>query len=322
MIKLTLILTILCVSKSLSKIRKLTIENPLVYKEKIKQLIQHLDTDFTEYWIYKDLYNHPKEIGVTPKLLQKSISNLGDETRLKNILLTALHGKKVELTVVGGSISRGAPWVENGKGHRVFSNAIRHWWNKVFAPVTSSRMYLRSVALGGVGTDYYSYCLATHLPKDMQTKIILWELSANDYGRYDDKPFPPGQPLEQFTRNVLQRKSKPALIYINFFRGHDYNNGKCKNYEDEGEMTVAKHYRITSISWRNFVCDNMKHKAPLFTEKNLFSADHLHPSILGHSQMAFLLINHLKKQFFTNTYKSCNIRTLFGSLSKRDTTAT
>ena len=288
--------THMLVAFELPPIRK-TIDDPGVYKQKITKLMQQLDTDITQYWTYKDLFNNLNHLGVTPKLVQKGFSNLGDEIRLKRLLLKALRGTRIQLSIVGGSISRGAPFAESGQGARVYFNAIRHWWNLVFGPITSSRMYSKSISIGGVGTDYFSYCLNTHLAENEQPKLILWELSANDRGRYDDKPFPPGQPLEQFTRNVIERDSKPTLMFLNFFRGHDYMGGKCKNYEDEGGQTVASHYRITSISWRNFVCQSINGNNTLFKMGKLFAEDQLHPSILGHAQMAFLVINHLRNSF-------------------------
>ena len=282
---------------TLGKTHKKTINNPEDYKQMLNKLITQLDMDFTKYWLYKDLYNQPEHIGVTPERVQKALANLGDERRLKQMLINALNGQKIELIAIAGSITKGAPFSEEGKGYRIYLNAIRNWWNWVFTSITSSRMISKSVSIGGVGTDYFSYCLNSHIKEDAQPKMFLWELSANDRGRFDDKPFPSGQPLEQFTRNIIQRPSKPALLHLHFFRGHDYMEGKCLNSEQEGATMVAKHYRITSISWRNFVCDSMKGPEDLFRAKHLFARDKLHPSILGHAQMAFLVINHIKNGF-------------------------
>lgn len=263
----------------------------------IKKLIEALEGDFTHTWMYKDLHSTPDQLGVTEERVEKALSNVGNEQRLNNLLLRALQGEEVKLVVIGGSISKGAPFSEEGKGNMVYFNAIEDWWNKVIGSVTQSSMSSDSIAIGGVGTDYFSYCLQTHLEEDNKAKLILWELSANDRGRYDSAPFPPGQPLEQFTRNVLTRVSKPTLMYIHFFRGQDYMGGQCKNCEDEGGDTIASHYNITSLSWRNFVRDSMVAKESLFLEKSIFADDRLHPSILGHAQMAYLIINHLKKTF-------------------------
>lgn len=263
-------------------------------------LLNELDKDATEDWLYKDLFKTPQDIGISKDLLNNAMPNFGNEERLKQILVKALSGESVELAVIGGSISRGAPFSERGQGFRVYFNEVVHWWSKTFQPVTGSTLTAESISLGGIGTDYYSYCLSTHMSENDRAKIFLWELSANDRGRYDNKQFPKAQPLEQLTRNILNRRSKPALLYLNFFRGNDFIQGRCMNFEDEGGLKIAKHYKITSISWRDFVCERMKTKQllnDLFSFDKLFSSDRLHPSILGHAQMAYMIINYLKTSF-------------------------
>lgn len=263
-----------------------------------KALLNELDKEVTEDWLYKDLFKTPTDIGISPEFLRKAIANFGNEIRLKHILLKALSGENIELAVIGGSISRGAPFSERGQGFRVYFNQVVRWWAKTFTEITGSKLTPKSISLGGIGTDYYAYCLSSHMPENDQPKLFLWELAANDRGRYDDKQFPIAQPLEQLTRNILNRRSRPALLYLNFFRGNDIMDGRCVNFEDQGGLKIAQHYKITSISWRDFVCDKLKQqKEDLFSFKSIFSSDNLHPSILGHAQMAYLLIHYMKTSF-------------------------
>ena len=269
----------------------------LPLQSKIAYLIDFLGRDFTSFWSYEDIYSSPSSIGATPQLIQRSVANLGDEIRLRRLLINGFKGKKVVMPIIGGSISRGAPFAEQGLGYRIYFNAIANWWNAIFSDISGSKMEVKSVSLGGVGTDYFSYCLDPHLNDQFSPELIVWELSANDKGRYKDKPFPPGQPLEQFTRNVLLRFSRPALIFINFFRGHDIAEGYCKNFEDEGGLTVAEHYNITSLSWRNYICDYIRAKSEYFGKDEAFSTDKFHPSVMGHAQMAFIVINYLRNAF-------------------------
>lgn len=264
-----------------------------------KRLIVELEKDVTENWLYKDLYKTPQDVGISPDVIQtNAIANFGDEKRLKKILINAMTGNNVELAIIGGSISRGAPFSERGQGFRVYFNQIVHWWSETFEKITGSKLNAKSISIGGIGTDYYSYCLSSHLPEDDKPKLFLWELSANDRGRYDDKQYPKSQPLEQLTRNILNRKSKPTLLYANFFRGNDYIEGICRNFEDEGGQRMAQHYKITSLSWRNFVCWRMQQReSQQFLFRNIFSSDSLHPSIMGHAQMSYLIIHYLKTSF-------------------------
>lgn len=273
------------------------IETTLAFQDKISQLKDFLLRDFTSFWTYKDLYPNAPSIGATPGLIQQSMSNLGDEVRLRKLLSDGLKGEKVWMPIIGGSISRGAPFSERGLGYRIYFNAVSSWWNSIFSGISGSQLEAQNIALGGIGSDYFSYCLDPHLNQQFSPELIIWELSANDKGRYQDKPFPTGHPLEQLSRNILTRFSRPALIFINFFRGADIAQGYCNNYEDEGGLDVAIHYNITSLSWRNYVCDYVKQNSARFGKDQAFSWDSFHPSILGHAQMAFIMINYLRNAF-------------------------
>ena len=283
----------------------------LAEKEPVETLIENLEKDITDVWSYKDVFPDANSIGLDNEKIHKTYVNLGSISglNLRRALARALRGKDVGLAVVGGSISKGGPFSEKGVDYvlRTYFYAVADWWNKVIRPVTGSSMVLRDVSIGGIATDYYSYCLRSHLPDDKLTNIVLWELSANDMRRYaDDELRPKSQPLEQFTRNVLSYKSKPALIFLNFFALFSWDEDlyqHCRNFQDEGEDEIAKYYKITSLSWRDMVCSLMKENAPLFSRDELFAEDQFHPSIEGHAQMAYIIIDYIRTEFLKNLVK-------------------
>jgi len=279
--------------------------------EPINTLVETLEKDITEIWSYKDLYPNAEALGLDNEKVHNTYANLGSLSglSLRRALNRALRGEDVGLGVVGGSISKGGPFSEKGLEYvlRSYFYAIEDYWNKVIRPVTGSSMVVRDVSLGGISTDYYSFCIRNHLPDDKLTNIVLWELSANDMRRYDDSLKPKPQPLEQFTRNILTYRAKPSLIFVNFFALFDWDpdlRANCRNFEDEGEDDVAKYYKITSLSWRNMVCPLLKSEtSPIFTRSNLFAEDHFHPSILGHAQMSYIIIDYIRTEFLKNLVK-------------------
>lgn len=282
----------------------------LAEAEPVETLIENLEKDITDVWSFKEQYPDAVSLGLDNDKIHKTYANLGSISglNLRRSLERALRGRDVGLVIVGGSISKGGPFSEKGVDYalKTYFYAIADWWNKVIRPITGSGMVIRDVSIGGIATDYYSYCLRSHLPDDKMTNIVLWELSANDMHRYDDVMKPKQQSLEQFTQEVLSFKAKPALIYLNFFALFSWNQDlstHCRNFEDEGESEIAKHYKITSLSWRDMVCSLMQENAPLFTRDELFSEDKFHPSIEAHAQMAYIIIDYIRTEFLKNLVK-------------------
>ena len=242
--------------------------------------------------------------------VHNAYANLGSLSglSLRRALDRALRGEDVGLDIVGGSISKGGPFSEKGLDYvlKSYFYAIEDYWNKIIRPVTGSSLIVRDCSIGGIATDYYSYCLRTHLPDDKLTNIVLWELSANDMKRYEEAGKGRTQPLEQFVRNVITYRAKPSLIFFNFCANFAWNPdlaAHCRNFEDEGGDDIAKYYKITSLSWRNMVCPELQAGSPLFTRDRLFSEDKFHPSIQGHAQVAYLLIDYIRTEFLKNLVK-------------------
>lgn len=265
----------------------------VVHPRKASAMIEYLNKDPLESWSYK--FQSLASLGLNSSMLRNGLVNAGSIDRLKNVMARALKGDDITLSIVGGSISAGGGLYkdeENIAG--LYYKGVVDWWNKVITPLTGSEMKVNNIAIGSIGTDYFSYCLRSHISND--SNIIIWELSGNDYNRYLKTPTKGAKPLERLTRMALQVPSDPAIIFVNFFKGVDYKKTKknCPNFEDQGEDIIAHYYKIPSLSWRAMVCEPLIDQNPLFTLKTLFCKDQYHPSLLAHAQTALLLILHLR----------------------------
>ena len=261
----------------------------------MKNLIASLAEDPFETWIY-----HQKsfdELGITPSLLRAGIVNLGSSKPMQHVARKAARGKNVKMLVVGGSISAGGGlWKDRGNIDGVYHKALAHWWKKTITPVTKSEMHVNNVAIGGTDSEYFSYCINNFL--EGNPDIVLWELSANDYNRFNERNFDPSKPLEQLTRIILQLQSHPALIYVNFFRGDKQNfelGEKCPDSEETEVDVLSRYYDIPSLSWRRMVCNLITKRT--FVSQELFGDDGYHPNLLGHAQVAMLLMMYFKGVF-------------------------
>ncbi|KAK3727024.1 hypothetical protein QZH41_002949 [Actinostola sp. cb2023] len=150
------------------------------------------------------------------------------------------------------------------------------------------------MAIGGTGSDFFSFCFQNYLPYE-QPDIVLVELSVNDYG-YGDA----AQPMELLTRRLFLLPSRPLVMYVHFVdRGlykDNITNTGCNNMEDLGFNKLAEHYGIPSFSWRDFVCPltSTGKREPMNTEKDMFNNDGSHVSYKAHLQVASKIIQYLK----------------------------
>lgn len=264
---------------------------------RFEQIENNISTNVLESWIYH--YKSLDGLGLTNSMLNSGFTHNGSTKRLKRAFEKALGGKDVNLLIVGGSISAGGGiWKDRGNIDGLYERAVLHWWDKVIYPLTDSRLIVNEVTIGGTDSEYFSYCVKNYI--NVMPDIVLWEMAANDYQRYQNRSFDPAAPLETLSRILLLLPSNPALIYIDFFRGDYYKTSvgnNCPNSEDEGQQLISDYYNITSLSWRTMICSNIGAKKGIvpFTLGTLFSSDGYHPSLLGHAQMAYLLITYMRK---------------------------
>ncbi len=271
--------------ETLVKLRSLLEENPLLG------------------WLDRDMYNSLEDLGLSSKrsLSHKEVNRSllfvnPHPPRMKTLVYKALRGEDVNMAILGGSISAGATLYKNKKEGKIYFKVFADWWNKLFGSVTKSTLSFKNYAIGATGSDFFAYCLKNYVsPND--TDLVIWELAANDYHRFDNRDVPPTMPLELLLRNLLRLESSPAVIAANFFRGQDYiKEGDCNNLEGDGADYILKYYRVPAVSWRKLICRKLIASGSKGFRK-LFASDDSHPSVLGHAQIGFLLIEYFRRLF-------------------------
>ena len=271
---------------------------PLTMNTVTVKLLAALQQDIPTIWAYKDIYRNRRALMLDQGLIDRAKRHISESNRLKNVFSLAEQGLNIDLSVVGGSISRGQPFVQKGLGKRVYFKALQDWWGKVVQPITGSKMIVRDLSIGGVGSEYFANCLPTHQSRESKTNLVLWELSGNDVDKYKQDETNSSQPLEQFLRNTLKYRTQPEILLLNFFNGHDFISKRgCHDLDSEGELEVAKHYDVTELSWSKAICPYLVRDQSGMAFEYLFAKDYYHPSVAAHAQMAYLLIEHIRDQF-------------------------
>ena len=258
---------------------------------KIDALKRSVERNPFEIWSFKDRFKTLEDMALTSESYNHQIIERSTtKDRLQRIMIRALRGQNVGVTVMGGSISAGGGIINDypdlsGIYYRVFID----WWQKAVQPFTGSNVRLCNLAVGGTGSNFFSFCYKTLMKPEDSMDMVFLEFSVNDCMLFKDTKPPRALSLEKLTRQLLNEQSLAAVMFVNFIQGNDYIP-VCNNLENNGQTMLAWHYGITSFSMRDSLCPNKGiEKRPA-----MFSSDGNHASIIAHAQIAMMIINSLR----------------------------
>ena len=83
--------------------------------------------------------------------------------------------------------------------------------------------------------------------------LAIVELSVNDTKGITLQKVNKALPLEQLTRQLMNRENRPAIFYVNLFVTKIPNLG-CFNLMNLGQSLLCDHYDITTINLRDTTC--------------------------------------------------------------------
>ena len=246
------------------------------------------------FWQDSDLYRNINDLSVSEEEIAKAIhKNDKDSCRITTLMNKVMRAKPIKMIVIGGSNSAGGGIADY---KRLFHQLFSQWWNKVIR----SHLTVENLALGGTGSDFFTFCLQNFLWKNDEPDIVLIELSVNDYGFFHGKTV---QPMELLTRRVLSLSSSPLVLYVSLVdpikKNQSLNsikNPRCHNLEDLGQRELASYYGITLFSWRDVLCPlngaNRVRKPHI--RPGMVNRDHLHIDVKGHAQVALMIIQYFQ----------------------------
>ena len=244
-----------------------------------------------EIWYYKDKFKSMEDMSVTPELYNNQIvERQTTNNRLQNVMTRVLLGQNIGVTVMGGSISAGGGMINDYSDLRgIYYRVFIDWWQKAVQPFTGSNIRLCNLAVGGTGSNFFSFCYKTLMKPEDSMDIVFLEFSVNDYLLFKDSHFPKAFSLEELTRELLSEHCSPAVMFVNFIKGKNFVP-ECNNLENHGQTMLARHYGITSLSMRESLCPNTENKK----YRGMFSSDGNHAGIIPHAQIAMMIIHNVR----------------------------
>ena len=247
------------------------------------------------FWQDRGLYRNINDLSVSEEDIAKAIhKNDNDSCRVTALMNKVMMAEPIKMIVIGGSNSAGGGIADH---KRLFHQLFSQWWSQV----ARSQLTVENLALGGTGSDFFTFCLQNFISRNDEPDIVLIELSVNDYGFSHGKTV---QPMELLTRRVLSLSSSPLVLYISLADPIKQNqslsnikNPHCHNLEDLGQRELASYYGITLFSWRDILCPlneaNCVRKP--YIRPGMVNRDHLHIDVKGHAQVALMIIRYFQK---------------------------
>lgn len=268
--------------------------NSNMSQKKLKVLKLAIKRNPFEIWFFKDRFKSEKDLLMTSLRWKNGVVQRYSSTnRLKDVILRSLNGQDVNIAIMGGSISAGGGLnLDNEDLRGIYYRVFSDWWGKTVQPVTGSVTRIHNLAIGGTSSNFFAFCYNALLNPNTEMNLALLDFTVNDYVQLRYSKFPMALPIEQLTREILSERNSPAVFYVNFVQG-ELNSPICNNLENHGQTMVAQNYGITTFTLRNFLCSSPSVKGKKFSR--MFTSDGNHMSILGHAQMSYMIINHVRQ---------------------------
>ena len=247
-------------------------------------------------WVYKDRFPTLRHLLLEKDDLDKSIQNR-ENPRLGKIMEKVLRGENIKILLIGGSNSAGGGLQEDEHSlNGTFYNILSVWWAKTITPATGSKLKIKVIAIGGTQSTFFQFCYKVFL-EGFEYDLAIIELSVNDARGIALQKVNKAQPLEQLTRQLMNRENRPAIFYVNLFAANTPNLG-CFNLMDFGQSFLCDHYDITTINLRDANCRLNKNGGYNVTSKaiKIQSKDRHHIGLLGHAQIALMLLKVISRK--------------------------
>ena len=252
---------------------------------KFTQTIQSLkhtltSTDPLSVWLIRDRYPTLETLKMNLVKMASCIINQ-ENLRLQLVLLKVLKGEAINVVVYGGS----------NCAQGMFPVIFHDWWTKVITPISGSRLNLKVIGIGGTGSGYYQFCHGVYLGEDETIDLAILETAVNDVLNivFKTPNVSRSLPLEQLSRQILNRRNNPAVFYVNLFI-EDEQTSQCINLVDYGQSLISEVYAITTFNLRCLCCRLLKGK--FYSDARTGDVQEgWHSNLLGHAQIALMMIH-------------------------------
>lgn len=205
---------------------------------------------------------------------ENALVNAGDDSRIVKVMQRALHGEKLTLAFLGGSITQGCLATTP---ECCYAALTHKWWQDTFP--NAEFTYVNA----GIGatTSHLGVARVEEEVLSLKPDFVIVEYSVNDEG--NDSLFK--ETYEGLVRRILKAESAPAVLLVHNVRYDD--GGNAENIH----LPVAKHYNLPSVSMKSTIYEQI---ALGNIANRDITPDDLHPNDAGHELLAEVITYYLK----------------------------
>lgn len=213
-------------------------------------------------------------------MIAKSLMNLGNNKRIKEVIRKAENGEDVTIAFIGGSITEGAG--ANPAPLNCYAYQTYLGFKEMFGSGDGSNVHFVKAGVGGTPSQLgvIRYERDVLRSGTVEPDLVVVEFAVNDW---DDET--KGVAYESLVLKILEAENNPAVILLFSVFENDWNL-------QDRLAPVGWHYNLPMVSIKNAVVPQFRlsrEQGNVITKQQFF-ADIYHPTNDGHRVMTDCLM--------------------------------
>lgn len=181
--------------------------------------------------------------------LEKGIANVGDVSRMKEVMARAKRGERLVIGFIGGSITQGSlsTTPQTCYAYRVYT-----WWKETFP---QAEFVYCNAGIGGTTSEFGAARVGTDLLAERPDFVIV-EFSVNDESTEHFK-----ETYEGLVRKILGAAWNPAVLLVHNVFYHNGANAQVMH------AAIGRHYDLPSVSMQSSIYPEVASVITYFLEQ-------------------------------------------------------
>ena len=206
--------------------------------------------------------------------LEKGIANVGDVSRIREVMARAKRGGRLVIGFIGGSITQGSL---SSTPQTCYAYRVYTWWKETFP---QAEFVYCNAGIGGTTSEFGAARVGTDLLAERPDFVIV-EFSVNDESTEHFK-----ETYEGLVRKILGAAWNPAVLLVHNVFYHNGANAQMMH------AAIGRHYDLPSVSMQSSIYPEVVAGR---IENRAITPDDLHPNDEGHALVASVITYFLEQ---------------------------